>query len=138
MLDTFISIDSSSPFFFFSNPHDIALGLSTEGFAPFKWCNKTCWPIILFNYNLPPEIHFQKKYCIHIGTVLGLKKPWDWDSFCLPLIQKLIQLEIGIQAFDAIGMALFILHTYLILGFGDILAMSLIMQMKGQNSISPC
>jgi len=138
LLDTFVPIDSSTPFFFFSDPRDIALGLSTDGFAPFKRRNKTCWPIILFNYNLPPEIRFQKKYCIHVGTVPGPKKPLDWDSFCWPLIQELIQLEIGIQAFDAIGMALFLLHAYLILAFGDIPAVSLIMRMKGQNGISPC
>ncbi|KAI5823201.1 hypothetical protein K523DRAFT_317296 [Schizophyllum commune Tattone D] len=39
---------------FFSDSHDVALGLSTDGFAPFQRRTKTCWPIILFNYNLPP------------------------------------------------------------------------------------
>jgi len=71
-----------------------------------------CWPIILFNYNLPPEICFQKKHCIHVATVPGLTKPWDWDSFCWPLVQELIQLEMGIKAFDAISQALFLLHSW--------------------------
>jgi len=126
------------PFFYFSDERDIALGLSTDGFAPFKKRNKTCWPIILFNYNLSPEVRFQKKYCIHVATVLGPKKPWDWDSFCWPLAQELIQLEMGVKAFDAVSLAIFFLHTYLILAFGDIPAMALIMRMKGQNAISPC
>jgi len=138
LLNTFVPIDSSTPFYFFSDPRDIALGLSTDGFAPFKRRNKTCWPIILFNYNLPPEIRFQKKYCIHVRTVPGPKKPWDWDSFCWPLVQELVQLEIGVQAFDAVSMVLFLLHAYLILAFGDIPAVALIMRMKGQNAIVPC
>jgi Transposase family tnp2 len=138
LLNTIVPGDINHPFFYFSDERDIALGLSTDGFAPFKQRDKTCWPVILFNYNLSPEIRFQKKYCIHVGTVPGPKKPWDWDSFCWPLVQELIQLEIGVKAFDAINQATFLLHAYLILAFGDIPAMALIMRMKGQNGFSPC
>src|SRR6266540_6593398 len=109
-------------------------------FSEGRWssCASMCWPIILFNYNLPPEVCFQKKYCIHVATVPGPKKPWDWDSFCWPLAQELIQLEMGVKAFDAISLSIFLLHAYLILVFGDIPAMALVMRMKGQNGISPC
>ena len=138
LLNTIVPAGEANPFFYFSDGHDIALGLLTDGFAPFKKCDKMCWPIILFNYNLPPEICFQKKYCIHIATVLGPKKPWDWDSFCWSLVQELIQLELGVKAFDAISKALFLLHAYLILAFGEIPAMALIMCMKRQNAIKPC
>ena len=41
LLDTPIAIDSSNPFFFFSDPCDIALGLSTDGFSLFKQHDKT-------------------------------------------------------------------------------------------------
>jgi hypothetical protein len=138
LLNTVVPVDEADPFFYFSDKRDIALGLSTDGFTPFKKRDKTCWPMILFNYNLPPEIRFQKKYCIHVATVPGPKKPWDWDSFGWPLVQELIQLELGVKAFDAIDKALFLLHAYLILAFGDIPAMALIMRMKGQNGIRPC
>jgi hypothetical protein len=110
----------------------------TDDFGPFKKRKKTCWPIILFNYNLPPEICFWKKNCIHVATIPGPKKPWDWDSFCWPLTQELIQLEMGVKAFDTISCSIFLQHVYLILAFGDIPAMALIMRMKGQNGISPC
>ena len=138
LLNTIIPGNINHPFFYFSDECDIALGLSTDKFGPFEQRDKTCWPIILFNYNLSPEIRFQKKYCIHVGTVPGPKKPWDWDSFCWPLVQELIQLEIGVKAFNAINQAAFLLHAYLILTFGDIPAMALIMHMKGQNGFSPC
>jgi hypothetical protein len=138
LLKTVVPAGESNPFFYFSNECDIALGLSMDSFGPFKKRKQTCWPIILFNYNIPAEFHFQKKYCIHVATVPGPKKPWDWDSFCWPLAQELIQLEMGVKAFDAISLLLFLLHAYLILAFGDIPAMALIMCMKGQNGISPC
>jgi hypothetical protein len=138
LLKTVVPAGESNPFFYFSDERDIALGLSTDGFGPFKKRKQTCWPIILFNYNIPPEFRFRKKYCIHVATVPGPKKPWDWDSFCWPLVQELIQLEMGVKAFDAVSLSLFLLHAYLILAFGDIPAMALIMRMKGQNGISPC
>ena len=72
--------DEKLPFWFFLDPQDIALGLSTDGFGPFKHHIKTAWPIILFNYNLPPEERFQKDNIISVGIIPGLKKPGDCDS----------------------------------------------------------
>jgi hypothetical protein len=109
-----------------------------DGFGPFKCCIKTAWPIILFNYNLPPEEWFLKQNIISIGVIPGPKKPCDFDSFLQPLVQELLQLEIGVSAFDAITKVVFLLHAYLIVVFGDILAISIIIHMKGHNTISPC
>ncbi|PPQ68810.1 hypothetical protein CVT24_007695 [Panaeolus cyanescens] len=122
----------------FSDPRDIALGLSTDGFGPHRRRKKTCWPIILLNYNLPPTVRVQKKYIINIGTVPGPKKPQDWDSFFWPLAQELLELEAGVEAFDALSKSLFKLRAHLLVAFGDMPAVSLIMRMKGQNGISPC
>src|SRR6266508_1368970 len=36
------------PLFYFSDERNIAIGLSTDGFAPFRKRKQTCWPIILF------------------------------------------------------------------------------------------
>jgi len=74
------------------------LGLSTDGFGPFKHHIKTAWPIILFNYNLPSEERFQKDNIISVGIIPGPKKPGDCDSFLWPLIQELLQLAIGVTA----------------------------------------
>jgi hypothetical protein len=41
---------------YFDDVHDVVLGLSTDGFVPFKRCKNTAWPLIIFNYNLPPEV----------------------------------------------------------------------------------
>ena len=137
--EMFITIgDEELPTWFFSDPRDIALGLSADGFGPFKRRTKTAWPIVLFNYNLPPEEQFLKRNIILIGVVPGLKKPCDFDSFLWPLVQELLQLEMGVFAFGAITKVVFLLHAYLIVVFGDIPAVSMMMHMKGHNAISPC
>ena len=126
------------PFWFFSDPQDIALGLSTDGFGPFKYHTKTAWPIILFNYNLSPEERFQKDNIISVGVIPGPKKPGDCDSFLWPLVQELLQLAIGVTAFDALSKISFYLCAYLFLVFGDIPAVGMIMRMKGHNAKLPC
>ena len=93
---------------FFSDPRDIALGFSTDGFGPFKKRNKTAWPLIIFNYNLPPNERFRKENIISLGTIPGPKKPANMDSFLWPLVQELLQLEIGVSAFDPIAQVSFL------------------------------
>src|SRR6266550_3726598 len=114
------------------------IGLSTDGVAIFKKRSKTAWPIVLFNYNLPPDIRFHKKNLIPVGVIPGPKKPTDMDSFLYPLVQELLQFEIGVKAFDTLTKTLFILHAYLIVVIGDIPAVALLMRMKGHNAFSPC
>ena len=139
LLKTFVPMaGEQQPIFFFSDPRDIALGLSTHGFALFKRRKLTSWPIIIFNYNLPPEERFKKTHIISCGTIPGPNKPWDMDSFLWPLIQELVQLEIGVSAFDVLSETHFRLHAYLILVFGDIPAISMVMRMKGHNALLPC
>ncbi|KAJ2918455.1 hypothetical protein MD484_g1964, partial [Candolleomyces efflorescens] len=123
---------------FFNDPRDIALGLSTDGFCPFKRRKQTCWPIILFNYNLPPDVRFAVRRILCVGVIPGPKKPKDSDSFLYPLVQELLQLSVGVTTFDSEASALFKLRAYPILGFGDYPAISMIMQMKGHNGIFPC
>ncbi|TFY78735.1 hypothetical protein EWM64_g5275, partial [Hericium alpestre] len=80
------------PHKFFADPRDIALGLSTDGFAPFRRRKKTCWPLILFNYNLPPETRFHIANIISLGVIPGPKKPIDSDSFLWPFVQEALEL----------------------------------------------
>lgn len=139
LLKKFITIgDKTLPFYHFADPRDIALGLSTDGVAVFKKRSKTCWPILLFDYNLPPEIRFQKDNIIPAGVIPGPKKPVDMDSFLYPLVQELVQLEIGTTAFDGLSKTVFLLRAHLIVVLGDIPAVALLMRMKGHNGFSPC
>ena len=126
------------PHRFFQDPRDVALGLSTDGFAPFKHRTTTCWPLILFNYNLPPEDRFHVSNIISLGVIPGPKKPIDMDSFLWPLVGEMLQLAAGLTAFDALSRSAFVLRAYIILVFGDIPAVSLLMRMKGHNGLFPC
>ncbi|KAJ2920000.1 hypothetical protein MD484_g408, partial [Candolleomyces efflorescens] len=126
------------PHKFFDSPRDIALGFSTDGFCPFKRRKKTCWPLLVYNYNLPPEIRFWYQHIICIGVIPGPKKPKDFDSFYWPAIEELMKLARGIRCLDRARLEHFWLRAYLILCFGDIPAISMIMRIKGHNGLVPC
>lgn len=122
----------------FSDPRDVALGLSTDGFAPFRKRKYTAWPLILFNYNLGPEERFHRKNIISLGVIPGPKKPHDTESFLYPFIEELVKLAVGVAAFDILKREQFLLRAFLIILFGDIPAMSLLLRMKGHNALCPC
>lgn len=123
---------------FFSDLRDIALGLSTDGFAPFRRRKKTCWPLLIYNYNLPPDIRFHLQYILCVGVIPGPNKPKDFDSFAWPLVEELLKLAVGVRAYDTSSQELFSLRAYLILVFGDIPAVSMVMRIKGHNGLVPC
>lgn len=112
-------------------------GLSTNGFAPWKRRKKTCWPLLLYNYNLPPNIRFHLEYILCIGVIPGPRKPKDFDSFIWPMVQEFLKLEHDTWAFDVSSSEMFVLHVYLCIVFGDIPA-SMVMRMKGHNGVCPC
>ena len=123
---------------YFSDLHDIALGLTTDGFSPWRRRKYTAWPILLINYNLAPEKRNNKANIIPVSVVPGPKKPKDFDSFLYPLAEELLHLSEGVRAFNASTGELFRLRAYLIMAFGDIPAVSLLMKMKGHNGIASC
>jgi hypothetical protein len=123
---------------YFEAASDVALGLSTDGYAPFRRRAKTAWPLLIFNYNLPPEIRFHLENMLCLGVIPGPKKPQDFDSFLWPLVAELLRLELGVNAWDATVRRAVQLHAYLLLVFGDIPAVSMAMKMKGHNGVCPC
>ncbi len=122
----------------FSDCCDIALGASMDGFAPFHRCKQTCWPLIFFSYDLPPEIRFLIEFILCISIIPGPKKPHNFDSFFWPAMEELLLLAVGVPAFDASTREAFLLRAYLILFFGNMPAMSMVMHFKGHNGFRPC
>lgn len=123
---------------YFADPRDIALGLSTDGYGIFTHGQATAWPIIMFNYNLPPEIRFHSDNLLALGVVPGPNKPADMDSFLIPLAEELFQLAAGVKTYDPLSKSHFNLCAFLLVVFGDFPAVSMLMKMKGVNGISPC
>jgi hypothetical protein len=98
----------------------------------------TAWPLIIFLYNLPPEIRFHLENILSLGVIPGPKKPKDIDSFLWPFVEEILLLGKGVPAFDVLSREKFDLRAFLILVFGDIPAISMIMHMKGHNGYAPC
>lgn len=139
LCQTFVTIDGRAcSHKFFADLRDIALGLSTDGFCPFRKRKKTCWPILVYNYNLPPEIRFWIRHILCVGVVPGPNKPKDFDSFLWPAVEELLQLAMGVKAYDITRGELFALRAFLIVVFGDIPAVSMVMRIKGHNGLLPC
>lgn len=70
--------------------------------------------------------------------ILGPRAPLDFDSFIFPLFIELETLMQGVTAFNVELQHRFMLHAYLLYVFGDMPAISKLMQMKGVNGFSPC
>lgn len=119
--------------------HDLALGLSTDGFAVFKKRKHSAWPLILVNYNLPPDerVHLSETICV--GVIPGPRAVKDLDSFLYPLVDELLLLAgEGIKTIDVVSRKYFQLRAHLIKGFGDMPAIAKLMRMKGHNGLLPC
>ncbi|QRV84668.1 Transposase family tnp2 [Ceratobasidium sp. AG-Ba] len=126
------------PHRYFSSPTDIALGLSTDGFGPFKSRKQTCWPLLAFNYNLPPSIRHRLKNLLCLGIIPGPNSPKELDTFLAPFIQELEELARGVPAYDGENDRPFCLRGYLLVCFGDMPAVAKLMCMKGHNGKYPC
>ena len=56
----------------------------------------------------------------------------------IPLHEELFKLAKGVDAYDAQSKQFFLLRAFLLIIFGDFPAVSMLMNMKGVNGISPC
>jgi hypothetical protein len=137
--ETFVSIDGEQQDYrFFEDDHEIALGLSVDGMCPFKRRKNSCWPLILINYNLPPDVHTHTHNIFCVGVIPGPHSPADINSYLQPLIDELLELVKGVEAVDVLREDLFVLRAHLISIFGDIPAISKILEFLGHNARYPC
>ena len=121
---------------YFSDPRDIALGISLDGVTYFNRRQNSVWPVILINYNLPPTVRTRCNCVICYGIIPGSVK--NLDSYLIPLHNELGELAKGVSTLDPWAKELFWQHVYLILGFGDYPGLSKLIQMKGHNGLHPC
>ncbi|CAE6488550.1 unnamed protein product [Rhizoctonia solani] len=138
-------LDPEGNYHFFDDPRDIALGVSTDGFTLFKRRRRglsTAWPIIIINYNLHPRIRTRLENVLCVGVIPGPKQCKDLNSFLVPLLDELLELESGVNCPSPPGPngtgSMFIFRAFLIILFGDIPAVSKLLMMKGHNGVKPC
>jgi hypothetical protein len=69
----------------------------------------TTWPFVLFNYNPAPEIRFHGSNKIDLGTIPGLNKLKDFDSYLWPIFEEFMWLQYGVGAFNVPANEFFLL-----------------------------
>jgi hypothetical protein len=106
--------------------------------CPFKCRKKSCWPLILINYNLPPKERNYLSNLICVGVIPGPKSPKNLSSFLWPLIKELLEQAAGTPAVDAWNGVIFALQAHLIAIFGDIPAITKFLEFIGHNGHYPC
>ena len=81
----------------FQNDTDLGFYLSTDGIKVYKsWVEFHNWPILLVNLNLPPAKCYKRKYYLFVSSIPRLFDPKDLNSFLIPLIDELRELQEGI------------------------------------------
>lgn len=137
-------VDPNVDYCFFDKPEDIALGLSTDGFTLLKRRRRgrsTAWPLMLVNYNLDPTIRNRLENVLCVGVIPGPRQCKDLNSFLVPLVDELLELEGGVKCggFSPEGVGYdFVFHAFILIVFGDIPALSKVLMMKGHNALTPC
>lgn len=127
------------PFKYFSDPREVLLGIGTDGFNFFKRGSYTAWPLLLVNYNLPPDERCHDDNVICCGVIPGPKKPKDYDTFWYPWVQEMQQLAEGVDTYDADADEVFPLRAHAAYGLGDIPGVTKgFLKMKGHNAKCPC
>ncbi|XP_019267386.1 PREDICTED: uncharacterized protein LOC109244707 [Nicotiana attenuata] len=90
---------------FSRDARNVRLGLSSDGFNPFRTMSisHSTWPVMLMNYNLSPWICMKSEYIMLSMIIPGPSSPGnDIDVYLRPLIEELKELwETGIDTFDA-------------------------------------
>jgi len=87
---------------FAEDPHNVRLGLASDGFNPFGMLNVSysCWPMILIPYNLLPWLCLKQSYWMLSMMIPGARSPSaSIDVYLQPLIDELKVLwEEGVKA----------------------------------------
>ncbi|XP_022883541.1 uncharacterized protein LOC111400360 [Olea europaea var. sylvestris] len=109
---------------FASEPRNLRLGLSSDGFNPFGDLSSrySCWPVILVIYNLPPWICMSKENLLLTLLIPGPKQPGnDIDVYLDPLIEDLKEMwNIGVEVYDAFTKSTFNLKAVLMWTINDL------------------
>ncbi|XP_004514322.1 uncharacterized protein [Cicer arietinum] len=84
---------------------NIRLGLSSDGFNPFRTMNvsHSTWPVLLVPYNFPPWCCMKAEYSMLSLLIPGPQSPGNnIDVYLQPLIEELKVLwDLGVETYDA-------------------------------------
>ncbi|XP_013608330.1 PREDICTED: uncharacterized protein LOC106315105 [Brassica oleracea var. oleracea] len=119
---TWKQMDDKHPLFA-AEERNIRLGLSTDGFNPFSMQNSkySCWPVLLVNYNLPPNLCMKKENIMLTLLIPGPQQPGNSiDVYLEPLIEDLNKLwSLGESTYDVVSKSVFTLKAMLLWTISD-------------------
>ncbi|XP_060183024.1 uncharacterized protein LOC132612978 [Lycium barbarum] len=115
---------------FSKDPRNVRLGLSSDGFNPFRTMSisHSTWPVMLMNYNLPPWICMKLEYIVLSMIIPSPSSPGnDIDVFLQPLIAELKELwEMGVETYDAETNQIFLMRAALLWTVSDFPALAML------------
>ncbi|XP_075096331.1 uncharacterized protein LOC142174437 [Nicotiana tabacum] len=129
---------------FSSDPRNVRLGLSSDGFNPFWTINisHSTWPVMLMNYNISPWICMKPEYIMLSMIIPGpLSSGNDIHVYLQPLIEELKELwEMGIDTFDAVTNQTFRMRAALLWTVSDFPALAMLSgwSTKGKLACPTC
>ena len=108
---------------FAAEERNLRLGLSTDGFNPFNMKNTrySCWPVLLVNYNLPPDLCMKKENIMLTLLIPGPQQPGNnIEVYLEPLIEDLCHLwDNGELTYDSYSKSTFNLKAMLLWTISD-------------------
>lgn len=115
---------------FFSDPRNIRLGLTSDGFNPYRTMSisYSIWPVVLMPYNLLPWLCMKAEYCMLSLIILRPKSPGvNIDVYLQPLVDDLKTIwEYGVETYDVAKQENFQLRAALFWTVSDFPAYSLL------------
>ncbi|XP_025886273.1 uncharacterized protein [Solanum lycopersicum] len=115
---------------FANDARNVRLGLSSDGFNPFRTMSisHSTWPVMLMNYNLSPWTCMKSENIMLSMIIPGPSSPEnDIDVYLQPLIAELKELwEVGVETYDAVTNQTFLMHAALLWTISDFSALAML------------
>ncbi|KAL4581331.1 hypothetical protein LXL04_017545 [Taraxacum kok-saghyz] len=128
---------------FAKETRNVRLGLSSDGFNPFRTMSiaHSTWPVVLVNYNLPPWMSLKPEYFMLSLLIPGPESPGNnIDIYLQPLIEELKELWVnGLDTYDKYRDETFRMHAALTWTISDFPGYSMLSGWKTKGKFAcPC
>ncbi|KAL4573491.1 hypothetical protein LXL04_020299 [Taraxacum kok-saghyz] len=128
---------------FSKETRNVRLGLSSDGFNPFRTMSiaHSTWPVVLVNYNLPPWMSLKPEYFMLSLLIPGPESPSNNnDIYLQPLIEDLKELWVnGLDTYDKYRDETFRMYAALTWTISDFSGYSMLSGWKTKGKFAcPC
>jgi hypothetical protein len=122
----------------FSQPEDMAFGLTFDGFQASRRVLSSCCPLVLSCMNLAPAMRVEFRWMTVAGLIPGPHEAKDFNSFLLPLLEEFLLLADGVPAYNCLTGSTFKMKAWIIMIHGDMPAIAKAISATGTGGLHPC